>query len=87
MSNVTSLVMTTVCAPYKAKPDACTLAGSLASIEMAQAMIGPVYAFFSEVKPEMQKTFLAEWGISEQDAAVVAKYISAQAGQDLPLAG
>lgn len=86
MSNAVSLVLTTVNAPYRVEVDAATLAKALSSVDAAQAYIGPVYAFFSEVAPELQDAFLSECGVSRQNAARIARHLAAQSGQEGTLA-
>lgn len=86
MSRIASLVLGTVNAPYGANLSAHQLAKSISDIDAAKSTIGPVFAFFSEVPPDLQKSFVSEMEISLQKVHEVAKHIQSSCPFPLALA-
>jgi len=76
MSQVVSKVQSTVNAPYGANLSACQLAACISDLDEMQKAVGPVFAFFSEVRPELQLAFIAEMGVDESAARKVAHHIA-----------
>ena len=77
MAHAASKILGTVNAPYGANLSACQLADSISDVEVAQASMGPVFSFFSEVAPELQKSFVAEMGLPVTKVRGVAEYLQA----------
>ncbi|OOY02802.1 hypothetical protein [Thioclava sp. F28-4] len=86
MSQIASLVLGTVNAPYCANLSAHQLAKSISDIDAAKSTIGPVFAFFSEVPPELQNPFVSEMGLSPQKAHQVATHLQSSCPFPLALA-
>ena len=86
MTPSASKILGTVNAPYGADLSAHQLAHAISDIEAAQAAIGPVFSFFSEVAPQLQQAFLAEMGLPGQKVRKVAKYLQASCPFSLALA-
>ena len=83
MSGVTTLVLTTVNAPYGAGLSARQLAAKIADPSSAATCDAAVFAFFSEVSPSMQAAFIEEMGVDKVSARDVASRFSLLA--DIPL--
>ncbi len=86
MTPSASKILGTVNAPYSANVSAHQLAVGISSIEAAGAVMGPVFSFFSEVAPDLQKAFVAEMGLSDQSVKMVADHIQASCPFPLALA-
>lgn len=86
MTLTASKILGTVNAPYGASLSACQLAASVSDVNAAQAAMGPVFSFFSEVAPDLQKSFVAEMGLPEAKVREVAKYLQASCPFPLALA-
>lgn len=85
MSVVASKILGTVNAPYGANLSAHQLASCISSLDAMKGAIGPVFSFFTEVKPELQAHFIQEMGI-EDGAKFVAAYLQTQCSNPIPLA-
>ncbi|OOY22415.1 hypothetical protein BMI86_05395 [Thioclava sp. DLFJ5-1] len=86
MSQIASLVLGTVNAPYGANLSAHQLAQSISDIDAAKRAIGPVFAFFSEVPLELQNSFVSEMGLSPQKVHEVARHLQSSCPFPLALA-
>ncbi len=86
MTDVATHVLTTVNAPYGTDLSAHQLAAMIADPKSAVDYSAPVFAFFSEVPPALQKQFLTSMGINEAQACEVAHQFSELSGYALPLA-
>lgn len=86
MSQIASLVLGTVNAPYCANLSAHQLAKSISDIDAAKSAIGPVFSFFSEVPLDLQKSFVSEMEISPQKVHEVAKNLQSSCPFPLALA-
>lgn len=80
-------ILGTVNAPYGVKVSACDLAAAISDMASVTAFHMQAFSFFSEVRPELQRAFVAEMKLSEDDVASVAKGFEKLAGYQLPLAG
>ena len=72
-----SKILSTVNAPYGANVTAHQLAAGISSIDAANAFMGPVFSFFSEVDPELQDAFIEEMGLPEENVRAVAGHLQA----------
>jgi hypothetical protein len=81
-----TLVLTTVNAPYSKQLDAQGLAFCLLHPEAAQAVPGHVSSFFGEVSPKLQIEFACSCRITEQQLAAAAKAFAIYSGESYPLA-
>ena len=81
--NFDSIVLTTVNAPYKHKVGAAQLAASLQNVDAAQASLGQVLSFFTEVSETNQVGFAKAHGIEQSGHSALAAYLSRQTGQDI----
>ena len=79
-------VLTTVNAPYGASVSAHQLAAMIADPNSASDYSAPVFAFFSEVSPALQRQFIEEMKVDKAQAAKVAGQFSKLSGYTLPLA-
>jgi hypothetical protein len=86
MTGVAAQVIATVNAPYGANLSAHQLAGMIADPKSASECSAPVFAFFSEVDPTLQKQFMKDMGVDEAKVSEVASQFSEQSGYALPLA-
>lgn len=86
MTSVAAKVMSTVSAPYGVVVTAVQLAEKIADIGSAETCDCSVFAFLSEVSPQLQRAFIDEMGVSKDAVAKVAQKFSALAGFPLPLA-
>lgn len=84
MKNVATQVMTTVNAPYGADLSAYQLAAMITDPKSATEFSAPVFSFFSEVAPALQKQFLKGMGINEAQASHVADQFAKLSGYTLP---
>lgn len=82
MTKVAKKVLTTVNAPYGANLSAHQLAHKIADPKSAAS----VFAFFSEVKPFLQKAFIHDMGVDETKVYGVASVFAAKSGFQLALA-
>lgn len=86
MNNVAKKVLTTVNAPYGAGLSAHQLATKIADSHSAGSFDACVFAFFSEVKPALQKAFIQAMGVDESKAHKVACQMAKKSGIQLALA-
>lgn len=86
MSNVATLVLTTVNAPYGAGLSAHQLAAMISDPASASDFNAPVFAFFSEVSPALQHEFIADMGLDDKEVSAVASQFAELSGYTLPLA-
>lgn len=86
MTNVAKKVLTTVNAPYGANLSAQQLAAKIADPKCVNFCDASVFAFFSEVKPLLQKSFVELMGLDKAKVQQVASQLSAKAGFPLALA-
>ena len=86
MTNTAMKVLTTVNAPYGANLSACQLADKIADPKSASIFDASVFAFFSEVKPFLQKAFIHDMGVDEAKVQYVAGVFAAKSGFHLALA-
>jgi len=64
MTSVAAKVMSTVSAPYGVVVTAVQLAEKIADIGSAETCDCSVFAFLSEVSPQLQRAFIDEMGVS-----------------------
>lgn len=86
MSSVATKVLATVNAPYGAGLSAHQLAAKIAAPESASFVDASVFAFFSEVKPSLQKAFIEEMGVDPALVHAVASLLAKKSGFELALA-
>jgi hypothetical protein len=79
-------VLTTVNAPYGADLSAHQLASMIADPKSVSDFNAPVFAFFSEAPPALQKEFIENMGVDREQACKVAGQFSEASGYTLPLA-
>ncbi|HVQ68139.1 MAG TPA: hypothetical protein VMT08_11625 [Bradyrhizobium sp.] len=81
-----TLVLTTINAPYSKQLDAQGLAFCLLHPEAAKAAPGHMSSFFGEVSPKLQIEFACSCNITEQQLAAAAKAFAIYSGETYPLA-
>jgi hypothetical protein len=86
MSNVATLVLATVNAPYGAGLSAHQLAAMISDPASASDFNAPVFAFFSEVSPALQHEFIVDMGLDGEEVSAVASQFAELSGYTLPLA-
>jgi len=86
MNSVATQVLATVNAPYGADLSTYQLATMIADPKSAIDCVAPVFAFFSEVSPDMQKQFITAMKVDASKVANVARAFSELSGYTLPLA-
>lgn len=86
MTNLTAQVLSTVNAPYVASLSAYELACKIVDPKSAHTCDASVFAFFSEVSPHLQNSFIEAMGIDRATARKVASEFSAMSGIPLALA-
>jgi len=86
MINVAKKVLTTVNAPYGAELSVHQLAAKIVDPKSAITFDASVFAFFSEVKPFLQKAFIQKMGVDEGKVHKVVSAFAAKSGFDLALA-
>jgi len=86
MTGVATKVLTTVNAPYGTNLSAHQLAAMITDPKSASDFNAPVFSFFSEVPPALQKQFMKSMGVNEAQASKVAGQLSKLSGYTLPLA-
>jgi hypothetical protein len=86
MLNAETKVLTTVNAPYGASVSALQLAAKIVDPQSAQNVEAPVFAFFSEVDPTLQKAFIKEMAVDMAKVKIVASQFAKKAGFALALA-
>lgn len=86
MKNTANKILTTVNAPFAKKVTADQLAVDIADLQSAETYSGPVFAFFSEVSPDLQVAFIEEWGVDRTAVQAVALKFQEACGYELPLA-
>lgn len=82
----TTLVLTTVNAPYSEQLDAQTLAYCLSDHTAAKAKPGHMSSFFGEVDPELQVSFAESFNIPHAALVTAAKAFAEYSGESYPLA-
>jgi hypothetical protein len=82
----TTLVLTTVNAPYSEQLDAQALAHCLIDPTAAKAKPGHMSSFFGEVDPALQMSFAAEFNIPHAALVAAARAFAEQSGESYPLA-
>lgn len=86
MSNVATMVLATVNAPYGADLSAHQLAAMIVDPKSATEFNAPVFSFFSEVPPAAQLEFIKGMGVNPADVESVATQMAELSGYKLPLA-
>jgi hypothetical protein len=86
MQMITSLVLSTVNAPYSEQLDAEGLAHCLIDEAAAKAKPGHMSSFFGEVEPDLQIGFAHLFHITDAQLASAAKAFSKYSGEAYPLA-
>jgi len=86
MTSVEIQVMTTVNAPYGANLSAHQLAALIIDPNSAKTFNASAFAFFSEVAPTLQKTFVKHMGLDAAAVGRVAGAFEKVSGYSLPLA-
>jgi hypothetical protein len=87
MVDVTKTVLSTVNAPYGADLSAQQLADRIVDPASVSADDASVFAFFSEVREDLQRQFVDAMGIDREQAQRAAAQFASKAGFRLPLAG
>ena len=82
----TTLVLTTVNAPYSEQVDAQTLAHCLIDQTAAKAKPGHMSSFFGEVDPALQLGFAESFNIPHAALVSAAKAFAEYSGESYPLA-
>ena len=82
----TTLVLTTVNAPYREQLDAPTLAHCLMDENAAKAKPGHMSSFFGEVDPALQVDFAESFAIPHAVLVAAAKAFAEYSGESYPLA-
>jgi len=82
----TTLVLTTVNAPYSEQLDAQTLAYCLMDQNAAKAKPGHMSSFFGEVDPALQVDFAESFNIPHTALVNAAKAFAEYSGESYPLA-
>ena len=72
-----SQILPSVNAPYSQNLCARQLAESISSVEAATKAMGPVFSFFTEIEPNLQKAFISEMGLSFEEVRLVADHLQA----------
>lgn len=86
MTNVVKQVLTTVNAPYGANLSANQLASKIIDPKNVDLCDASVFAFFSDVNPVLQESFIELMGLDKTKVQQVARQLSAKAGFPLALA-
>ena len=86
MTPTASKILSTVNAPYGVNVSVQQLADGISSIEQATLLMGPVFSFFSEVPPELQKAFVVEMNLPAEKVKRVAEHLQASCPFPLALA-
>jgi hypothetical protein len=81
-----TLVLTTVNAPYSKQLGARELAFCILHPEAAKAAPGHMSSFFGEVSPKLQIEFASSCNITEQQLVAAAKAFAVYSGEAYPLA-
>ena len=81
-----TLVLTTINAPYSKQLDAQELAFFLLHPEAAKTAPGHMSSFFGEVSPKLQIEFACSCSITEQQLSTAAKAFAVYSGEFYPLA-
>jgi hypothetical protein len=82
----TTLVLTTVNAPFSQKLDAMELVHCLLDPAAARAAPGHMSSFFGEVQPALQVDFAKMFDIAESQLSAAAKAFASYSGESYPLA-
>lgn len=85
MTSVATQVLATVNAPYGTNLSVHQLAAMIADPKCATDFSAPVFAFFSEVSPALQKQFVKGMGVDEAKVSEVVSQLSELSGHALPL--
>ncbi|MBW7921173.1 MAG: hypothetical protein H3C51_03635 [Rubellimicrobium sp.] len=86
MASVATRIMATVNAPYRTAVTADRLAAGLVDPASVTARNAAVFAFLSEVRPQLQREFVTVMGLDMARVRQVADGFSRLAGYRLPLA-
>jgi hypothetical protein len=86
MATVAKKVLTTVNASCGANLSAHQLAYKIADPKSIGLFDASVFAFFSEVRPLLQKAFIHEMGVDETKVHAIASAFAAKSGFQLALA-
>jgi hypothetical protein len=86
MTLIESTVLGTVNAPYSAGLSACQLAMCISDIDAMKSAIGPSFSFFTEVKPDLQRAFAEQMGVSGSAVKAVAQFLQSQCANPIALA-
>ncbi|MFN3499582.1 hypothetical protein [Pannonibacter phragmitetus] len=81
--SVADKILGTVNAPYGVKVTACELAAAISDMTSVTAFHMQAFSFFSEVRPELQRAFVAEMKLSEDKVTSVARGFQELAGYPL----
>ena len=83
MAKAASLVLATVNAPYGANLSARQLAALIADPKSASDFTAPVFSFFLEVSPDLQRQFVEVMGIDATKVQATAREFSRLSGYTL----
>jgi hypothetical protein len=86
MNTLAKKVVTTVNASYGANLSAHQLAHKIADPKSVALFDASVFAFFSEVRPFLQKAFIHEIGVDQTKVHGIASVFAAKSGFELALA-
>ena len=86
MTFVESNVLGTINAPYSADLSACQLAACISDLTAMETAVGPVFSFFTEVKPDLQRAFAEQMGLSNAAVKAVAQFIQGHCANPIALA-
>jgi hypothetical protein len=86
MTGAALQVLTIVSAPYGVNLSARQFAEMIADPKSASECNAPVFAFFCEINPTLQKQFMKDMGVDEVKVSEVASQFSELSGYALPLA-
>lgn len=86
MTRAASLVLGTVNAPYERTVTAIELAELISDVEASAAALGPVFTFFSEVAPDLQRAFIDDMKLPFSKVQAVAEHLQLSCPFQLALA-
>jgi len=86
MTVVSSRVLSTVSAPYGANLSACELTACISDLGAMGKAVGPTFAFYTEVTPELQVAFIEEMGVDMTATKAVAAYFASKVPYPIHLA-
>ncbi|AWN46526.1 hypothetical protein DK419_09530 [Methylobacterium terrae] len=87
MTDVAMRVLSTVNAPYGANLTVRQLADRIADPASVIANDASVFAFFSEVREDLQHEFIDAMSVDRSKVQAIAAQFASKAGYPLPLAG